>query len=60
MPELAVIDATSNTLMQTWPTDSKLAHSVAVDPKTSQIGVPLPKSGITVYNLTTASSSSSS
>lgn len=60
MPELAVINATSNTLMQTWPTDSKLAHSVAVDSKTNQLVLPLVKSGITVYNLTTASSSSNS
>jgi hypothetical protein len=58
MPELAVINATSNTIMQTWPTDNKLAHSVAVDAKTNLVVVPLVKSGITVYNLTTASSSS--
>lgn len=60
MPQLAVIDATSNTLIQTWATDSKLAHSVAVDYKTNQVVVPLLKSGITVYNLTAASSSSNS
>lgn len=60
MPQLAVINATSNTLMQTWATDSGLAHSVAVDTKTNQIVVPLAKSGITIYNLTSASSSTSS
>lgn len=58
MPQLAVIDANSNTLMQTWATDSKLAHSVAVDPKTNQVVVPLVKSGITVYNLSATNSSS--
>ena len=58
MPQLAVINATSNTLIQTWDTDSKLAHSVAVDSETNQVVVPLAKSGINVYNLTTATSSS--
>lgn len=60
MPQLAVINATSNTLIQTWATDSKLAHSVAVDSKTNQVVVPLVKSGITIYNLTSASSNSTS
>jgi hypothetical protein len=60
MPELAVINATSNTLMQTWATDSELAHSVAVDSQTNQVVVPLAKSGINIYNLTTASSNPSS
>jgi hypothetical protein len=57
--QLAVTDATSNVLMQTWATESELAHSVAVGSETNQVVVPLAKSSITVYSLSSSSSSSS-
>ena len=55
-PQLAVIDATNNTLIQTWATDNTTAHSVAVDVQNNLVAVPLQKEGIVVYNLTMASS----
>ena len=60
MPQLAVINATTNKLVQTWSTDSVLAHSVAVNAATNQIVVPLKNMGIAVYNLTGGSSTSPS
>jgi hypothetical protein len=59
MPQLAVIDAATNAVMQTWATDTVLAHSVAVDPITNQVVVPRENIGIVVYNLTASSSTSS-
>jgi DNA-binding beta-propeller fold protein YncE len=60
MPQLAVIDARTNTLLQTLTTDNATAHSVAVDPVTNQVVVPVAKAGIEVYNLTMANASSTS
>ncbi|KAK9350018.1 YVTN repeat-like/Quino protein amine dehydrogenase [Lipomyces doorenjongii] len=50
-PVLGIIDAASYTLVQTIPTDNITAHSVAVDPKTNTLVVPLAKSGITFYDI---------
>ncbi|KAJ5375887.1 cytochrome cd1-nitrite reductase-like C-terminal heme d1 [Penicillium cosmopolitanum] len=55
-PQLAVIDAANNTLIQTWATDNTTAHSVAVDVQNNLVAVPIQKEGIVVYNLTIASS----
>lgn len=49
-PQLGIVDARSNTLLQTLTTDNVTAHSVAVDPKTNQVIVPLAKDGIAVYS----------
>jgi hypothetical protein len=46
--------------MQTWATESELAHSVAVGSEMNQVVVPLAKSSTTVYSLSSSSSSSSS
>ncbi|KAF7116331.1 hypothetical protein CNMCM5793_004497 [Aspergillus hiratsukae] len=58
MPQLAIVDARTNTLLQTLTTDNVTAHSVAVDPVTNQVVVPLSKAGIEVYNLSMANTSS--
>lgn len=58
MPQLAVINAITNDVMQTWATDTVLAHSVAVDPTTNQVVVPRENIGIVVYNLTASCCSS--
>lgn len=60
MPQLAVVNATTNAIMQIWATDSLLAHSVAVDATTNQVVVPRQDIGIVVYNLATAKSNSTS
>jgi DNA-binding beta-propeller fold protein YncE len=59
MPQLGIVDARTNTLLQTLTTDNVTAHSVAVDPVTNQVVVPLSKSGIEVYKLSMANASSS-
>ncbi|KAF7172823.1 hypothetical protein CNMCM5623_004952 [Aspergillus felis] len=58
MPQLAIVDAKTNTLLQTLKTDNVTAHSVAVDPVTNQVVVPLSKAGIEVYTLSMANASS--
>lgn len=50
-PQLGVIDAKSNNLIQRIPTDNITAHSVAVDNSTNQVFVPLASYGIAVYNM---------
>jgi len=59
-PQLAVIDAKANTLVQTITTDNATAHSVAFDPTTNNIVVPVAKEGIIVYNLTNSIANSTS
>jgi hypothetical protein len=51
MPEVAIIDAKANTLLQTIPTDNLTAQTVAVDLRTNRMVVPLEKRGIAVYNV---------
>jgi DNA-binding beta-propeller fold protein YncE len=60
MPQLVIVDAKSNTLIQSLVTDNVTAHSVAVDPKTNQVIVPLAGSGIALYDFTTDNSTSPS
>lgn len=55
-PLLAIIDAKTGTLVQTIPTDNITAHSVAVDPKTNKVIVPLANTGIAIFNLNNSSS----
>ena len=51
-PVLAVIDASTNKLVQTFATDNVTAHSVAVDTVTNNLLVPETKmGGIQIYNL---------
>ena len=52
LPQLAVIDASTNKLFQTFSTDNITAHSVAVDPITNDFVVPVYKAGFVVYELT--------
>jgi hypothetical protein len=59
-PQLGVIDAKSNMLIQTITTDNVTAHSVAVNNATNQLFVPISKQGIVVYNLTASNSSGGS
>jgi hypothetical protein len=59
-PQLGIIDAKSNSLIQTITTDNVTAHSVAVDNATNQLFVPIAKQGILVYNLTASNSSGGS
>jgi hypothetical protein len=58
-PVLAVIDAGSNTLVQKIATDNVTAHSVAVDPTSNAMIVPLTHRGIEIYNLGAAGTNSS-
>ena len=52
IPMLAVIDAGTNELVQTIPTDNVTAHSVAVDSSTNKILVPLKDiGGIQIFDL---------
>lgn len=60
MPQLGVVNAKSNSLVQVISTDNVTAHSVAVDNTTNQVLVPLSKSGIAVYNLTATNSTGGS
>lgn len=52
-PQLGIIDAKTNTLIQTLATDNATAHSVAVDSQSNKLLVPVSKFGIEVYTLTT-------
>ena len=55
-PLLAIIDAKTGTLVQTIPTDNVTAHSVAVDPKTNKMIVPVTDIGIAVFDLKNSTS----
>ncbi|CAO3669728.1 unnamed protein product [Umbelopsis vinacea] len=59
-PQLAVIDARANKLLQTFTTDNVTAHSVAVDPTTNNIVVPVSHEGIIVYDLTNSTANATS
>ncbi|GAB5588218.1 hypothetical protein Unana1_03118 [Umbelopsis nana] len=59
-PQLAVIDAKINKLLQTITTDNATAHSVAVDSTTNNVVVPTVKDGIIVYDLTNSTANSTS
>jgi hypothetical protein len=50
-PVLAIIDAGTNRLVQTIPTDNVTAHSVAVDSSTGDVAVPIRAKGINIYSL---------
>ncbi|KAF8799959.1 YVTN repeat-like/Quino protein amine dehydrogenase [Phlegmacium glaucopus] len=59
-PLLAIIDANTNTLFQTIPTDNVTAHSVAVDPTNNNFVVPLTSMGLVVYSLNNSTANSTS
>jgi WD40 repeat protein len=50
-PKLSIIDATTGRLIQTIVTDNVTAHSVAVDPKTNRMIVPLVGKGVAIFDL---------
>jgi hypothetical protein len=50
-PQLGIVDARRNTLVQTITTDNATAHSVGVDPQTNKLIIPIKKAGIEVYDL---------
>lgn len=58
MPQLAIINASDNTLIQTITTDNVTAHSVAVDAKTGTMIVPVSMKGLEVFHLNSAASNS--
>ncbi len=47
-PQLGVINAKTNKLVQTFPT-LKSAHTLVVDPATNRVYVPIPNAGIAVF-----------
>lgn len=49
-PKVGIIDAATGTLLQTLKTDNVTAHSVAVDPKTNKMMIPLAGKGIAIYD----------
>lgn len=51
LPQIAVVNASSGTLIQTLPTDNVTAHSVAVDGRTGLMLVPIKNQGIVAYSL---------
>jgi hypothetical protein len=51
LPQIAVVNASSGTLVQTLPTDNVTAHSVAVDGTTGLMLVPIKSQGIVAYDL---------
>lgn len=51
LPQIAVVNASSGTLVQTLPTDNVTAHSVAVDGSTGLMLVPIKSKGIVTYDL---------
>ncbi|OKL57065.1 hypothetical protein UA08_07416 [Talaromyces atroroseus] len=51
IPEVAIVDAKRNTLLQTIPTDNETAQTVAVDMRMDQMVVPLENEGIAVFNV---------
>lgn len=58
-PLLAVIDANANKLFQNIVTDNVTAQSVAVDPTTKNLIVPISNLGLVVYSLTPNSTADS-
>lgn len=54
-PNLAIVNASSNLLIQSIVTDNVTAHSVAVDNKTKNVMVPVSAKGVVVYQLSTGS-----
>jgi hypothetical protein len=59
-PKLAIIDAATGKLVQTITTDNVTAQSVAVDPKSNKLIIPLAAHGIAIYDLTNSTSTSAS
>ncbi|KIM94372.1 hypothetical protein OIDMADRAFT_60702 [Oidiodendron maius Zn] len=51
LPQIAVVNASSGTLVQTLPTDNVTAHSVAVDGTTGLMLIPIKSQGIVAYDL---------
>jgi hypothetical protein len=51
LPQIAVVNASSGTLVQTLTTDNVTAHSVAVDGATGLMLVPIKTQGIVAYDL---------
>ena len=60
LPQLAIIGANTNVLLQTIPTDNLTAHSVAFDPVTDNVVVPISAEGLVVYSVTNSSVNSTS
>jgi hypothetical protein len=50
-PQVVIINASDNKLIQSLRTGNITSHTVAVDPKTKQMVVPIKKEGITVYSV---------
>ena len=59
LPQLAVINASTNQLFQAIKTDNVTACSVAVDPITKDFVVPVYQTGFVVYSLTNTTSGNS-
>jgi hypothetical protein len=51
VPQLGVVSAPTNSLLQTFETDNSTAHVVAVDNANGNIYVPIHAQGIVVYAL---------
>jgi hypothetical protein len=51
LPQMAIVNASSGTLVQTLTTDNVTAHSVAVDGTTGVMLVPIQSRGIVAYSL---------
>lgn len=49
--QVAIINASTNSLIQSIQTGNITSHTVAVDPKTKQMVIPIKKQGIAVYNV---------
>jgi hypothetical protein len=56
VPKLTIIGAATGTLVQTITTENITAQSVAVDPKTNKLIIPLAASGIAIFDLTNSTS----
>ena len=59
-PQLQIISAEFHTLVQTFVTDTVLAHSVAVDSTNGNVVVPIQAKGVVVYSLGNSNSSTTS
>lgn len=51
MPRVTIIDASDHTVIQSIRKENITSHTVAVDPKTRQMVMPIKKEGIAVYNI---------
>jgi DNA-binding beta-propeller fold protein YncE len=58
-PRVTIINASDNTVIQSIQTENITSQTVAVDPKTKQMVVPMKKEGIVVYNIDNNSTLSS-